>query len=122
MVAVTETFLGSTGESARRVTNLGSTTILPSSFALETNFPNPFNPSTSIEYALPVAAPVLLNVYDVLGQKIRVLVSDSNHKAGYHSMTWDGRDDNGRMVGSGLYLYRLQAGDFTKVRKKTLLK
>jgi fibronectin type 3 domain-containing protein len=121
-VSVTETFLGSKGESARRVTNLASTTILPSSFVLEANFPNPFNPSTSIEYALPVASPVVLSVYDLLGQQIRVLVSDGNQKAGYHSMTWDGRDDNGRVVGSGLYLYRLRAGNFTQVRKMTLLK
>ena len=122
VVAVTETFLGSEGETARRVRNLGSTTILPSSFALETNYPNPFNPSTSIEYALPVASPVLLSVYDILGQRVRILVTDSNHKAGYHTRTWDGRDDSGRMVGSGLYLYRLKAGDFTQVRKMTLLK
>ena len=122
VVAVTETFLGSEGETARRVRNLGSTTILPSSFALETNYPNPFNPSSSIEYALPVASPVLLSVYDILGQRVRILVTDSNHKAGYHTRTWDGRDDSGRMVGSGLYLYRLKAGDFTQVRKMTLLK
>ena len=122
VVAVTETVLGSADEPARRVTDLGSTTILPSSFALETNFPNPFNPSTTIEYALPVASPVLLSVYDLLGQKIRVLVSDSNHRAGYHTIAWDGRDDSGRIVGSGLYLYRLKAGDFTQVRKMTLLK
>ncbi len=59
---------------------------------------------------------------DILGQRVRILVTDSNHKAGYHTRTWDGRDDSGRMVGSGLYLYRLKAGDFTQVRKMTLLK
>ncbi len=121
LVTVTETYLRNEGNS-RKVSNQASTTVVPRTFALEANFPNPFNPSTTIEYALPISAPVRLYVYDVLGQRIRTLVSGSSQVPGYYRINWDGRDDARRAVASGLYFYRIEAGSFSQVRKMTLLK
>ena len=86
----------------------GEGTVRPLSFALYANAPNPFNPQTAIGYALPVAGQVELVVYDVVGQRVRVLVS-ALRAAGMHEVVWDGRDDSGQRVGSGVYLYRLRA-------------
>ena len=83
-------------------------TVRPLAYALYGNAPNPFNPETSIGYALPVASVVELTVYDVVGQRVRVLVSGV-HAPGMHEVVWDGRDDSGQQVGSGVYFYRLQA-------------
>ncbi|MFA6108568.1 MAG: FlgD immunoglobulin-like domain containing protein [Candidatus Latescibacterota bacterium] len=94
---------------------------VPTTFALHANYPNPFNPATTIAYQLPQAAPVRLEVFDVLGQRVRILVSGMQ-PAGYHRVTWDSRDGAGQAVGAGVYLYRLQAGDFVEVRKLLLLK
>ena len=94
---------------------------MPQTFALQPNFPNPFNPSTTIRYQLPSAAPVRLELYDVLGQKVRTLVEDQG-VAGVHRVVWDGRDSAGRAVAGGVYFYRLQAGEFSQVRKLLLLK
>ena len=94
---------------------------VPQVFVLQPNFPNPFNPSTTIRYQLPVGSEVSLEIYDVLGQKVRTLVS-GKQAAGFHRMVWDSRDDSGRQVAAGAYLYRLRAGDFTQVRKLMLLK
>ncbi|MBI2504545.1 MAG: T9SS type A sorting domain-containing protein, partial [Candidatus Latescibacteria bacterium] len=94
---------------------------VPQTFALQPNYPNPFNPATVIRYQLPAAAAVRLEVYDVLGQKVRILVAGSE-EAGFHRVMWDGRDEGGRAVAGGVYFYRLQAGEFTQVRKLLLLK
>ncbi|MBN62681.1 MAG: hypothetical protein CME20_15095, partial [Gemmatimonadetes bacterium] len=93
----------------------------PAAFALQPNFPNPFNPATTIPYQLAVDAPVRLEVFDILGQKIKTLVAE-NQPAGFHRAVWDSRDDGGRPVAAGVYFYRLQAGDFNRVRKLLLLK
>jgi DNA-binding NtrC family response regulator len=85
------------------------------------NYPNPFNPSTTIRYALPEASKVSLVVYNLLGQQVRTLVSGSQ-SAGYHSVVWDGRDAAGRMAATGVYIYRLQAGGFVQVRKMLFAK
>lgn len=93
---------------------------LPTEFALEQNYPNPFNPSTTIRYQLPMATNVQLVIINSIGQIIRTL-ADGKTPAGSHSILWDGRDDNGEMVSSGLYFYRLKAGDFTQTRKMILM-
>ena len=93
----------------------------PTTFALYPNLPNPFNPETTIRFELPWAAEVQLAVYDVLGQKVKTLVSGSL-QAGLHSAVWQGRDELGAQVGNGVYLYRLQAGGFIQMRRMLLLK
>lgn len=97
---------------------------VPLAFALGQNFPNPFNPSTTIEYALPAgpaSEPVVVTVYDLRGRIVRKLV-DEPQVPGVYRVRWDGRDDAGREVGSGVYLYRIKAGSFESRRKMVLLK
>ncbi|MBD3401489.1 T9SS type A sorting domain-containing protein [candidate division GN15 bacterium] len=94
---------------------------LPTHFALGQNYPNPFNPSTTIEFALPEAADVRITVYNVTGREVTTLV-ESSMPAGYHQVVWDGRDESGRGVASGVYLYRIEAGGFSDSRKMLLLK
>jgi hypothetical protein len=93
----------------------------PQDFALGANYPNPFNPETTIGYQLPTVAQVRLEVYDVLGQKVRTLVQQVE-PAGYHTAVWDGRDDGGNALAGGVYLYRLQADEFSQVRRLLLMK
>jgi flagellar hook assembly protein FlgD len=88
---------------------------------LHHNFPNPFNPTTTIKYDLKDAGKVTLKVYNMLGQEVRTLVS-RNESAGFKSVVWDGRDNSGKMVSSGLYIYRLEAGKFIKSHKMLLVK
>jgi flagellar hook assembly protein FlgD len=94
---------------------------LPIEFALGQNYPNPFNPTTEIEFDLPVRSVVNLQIFNVLGQKVRTLV-DSEMDAGYQSVMWDGSDDSGLEVSSGTYFYILNAGNKTFTRKMTMLK
>ncbi len=94
----------------------------PAVFSLAANYPNPFNPQTTIQYALPQAADVGLTVYNVLGQPIRTLVAE-HQAAGRYAVEWDATNDSGQSVSSGMYFYRLQAGgDFLDVKKMLLLK
>jgi hypothetical protein len=95
--------------------------LTPASYALHQNYPNPFNPATTIQYDLKNAADVTLNVYNLLGQKIRTLVSE-NQPAGYREVVWDGRNDDGVSVASGIYIYRIEAGDFVQTRKMVLMR
>ena len=90
-------------------------------FALEQNRPNPFNPSTQIEFSIPVASNVQLRVFDLRGRLVRTLVS-RDYEAGTWQVTWNGRDGSGRSVASGTYLYELKADNQRKVRKMGLLK
>ena len=94
---------------------------MPQVFSLAPNYPNPFNPSTTIRYQLPVDSRVSLGIYDVLGQKVRTLVRGSK-RAGHCLATWDSRDDMNRQVAAGIYFYRLRAGEYRQVRKLLLLK
>ncbi len=95
--------------------------ITPSSFALSQNYPNPFNPETKIIYDVGKSGFVRLSVTDLLGRHIRTFAA-SDHEPGRYTVTWDGRDENGRVVASGIYLYRLQSREFTLTRKMVLLK
>ena len=94
---------------------------LPTVAALHQNYPNPFNPSTEIRFDIPTARDVQLRIYNQLGQTVRTLV-DRRMKAGTYALEWDGADKMGRGVASGVYFYNLEAGDFTKIRKMTLVK
>ncbi|HIL08113.1 MAG TPA: T9SS type A sorting domain-containing protein, partial [Candidatus Latescibacteria bacterium] len=106
-----------------QVLNLGQaeTRWIPQVFSLAPNYPNPFNPSTTISYQLPLDTQVSLEIYDVLGQKVRTLVSGLK-PAGSYLVSWNSRDDMNRQVAAGVYFYRLSAGDFNQVRKLLLLK
>jgi FlgD Ig-like domain len=95
--------------------------ILPSQFALQQNFPNPFNPTTHIAFTLPQRANLTLKIYNILGQEIREL-ANRDYPAGKHQILWDGADTNGSSVASGIYFYRLKTDAFTETRKMTLLK
>jgi len=98
-----------------------STTAMPTEFRLQQNYPNPFNPQTTIRYDLPVQSDVRLTLFDVLGRTVRTLV-DAKQPAGAHTAVWDGRDDRGRQLASGVYVYRITAGTFKKSAKMLLLK
>lgn len=89
--------------------------------SLGQNTPNPFNPETRIAYTLPDAEQVRLTVYNLLGQVVRRL-ADQAQTAGRHEVRWDGRDEAGRVVASGVYLYRIEARGFSAVRRMVLLK
>jgi hypothetical protein len=93
----------------------------PKSFVLSQNHPNPFNPSTTIDYIIPEgpALPVHLVIYDVRGRLTRILV-DVDRLAGRYTVHWDGKDNHGNEVGSGIYLYRIEAGDFKSTRKMVI--
>lgn len=93
----------------------------PAVFALEQNYPNPFNPETTIKYQLPRKSEVKLTIYSILGQEVRTLVIEDK-KAGFYQVIWNGRDNAGIPVASGLYFYQLRAGDFIKTRKMIILK
>jgi hypothetical protein len=93
----------------------------PQKFTLHANYPNPFNPSTTISYDLPKRSLVTLGIYDLLGKQIKILVNQSQD-AGNKIAMWNGTDNLGRPVSAGVYLYQIQAGDFTQTRKMLLLK
>ena len=94
----------------------------PAAFALANNYPNPFNPATTIKYALPQAADVELTVYNVVGQPVRTLVAE-HQSAGRYVVEWDATNDSGHSLSSGMYFYHLEAGgDYREVKKMLLLK
>ncbi len=99
---------------------------LPQEFALSQNYPNPFNPSTSIEFSVPVNSKVTLTIYNLLGQVVTTLVNEEV-SAGHYSTVWNGADDNGFQVSSGVYLYKIKASgnngtDYSQMKKMFLLK
>jgi len=95
---------------------------IPHQFALSQNYPNPFNPSTTIQFDLPATSSVTLEIFDLLGVRIRTLVGGQRMSPGRHSEVWDGLTDNGLTVSSGTYVYRLRAEDRTSSRTMSLLK
>ncbi|MCK4578622.1 MAG: Ig-like domain-containing protein, partial [Candidatus Marinimicrobia bacterium] len=94
---------------------------LPSDYVLYANYPNPFNPATTIEFALPQRDQVRITVYDLLGRAVRNL-ENATLDPGRHSIIWDGRDDHGRQVAAGMYIYRLVTPSASLARKMLLLK
>lgn len=104
------------------VTDVGHTTAdLPDNFYLSQNYPNPFNPSTEITYSIATGKNISLTVFNTLGQEVAVLVNQFV-SAGNHTVKWNGTDEDGNPVASGIYLYRLRSGDMSETRKMLLLK
>ena len=95
--------------------------VIPDRFDLQQNYPNPFNPATNIVVSLPDRSNVRVEVYNTIGQLVSVLV-DTELAAGRHRFKWDARDDTGRAVASGVYIYRMVAGAYSQTRTMTLLK
>ncbi|MCB0302377.1 MAG: T9SS type A sorting domain-containing protein [Calditrichaeota bacterium] len=99
----------------------GAISNLPMEYALDQNYPNPFNPTTTVRFALPEASNVTLSIYNILGQEVYNLVR-GNLEAGFHTFQWNATDQYGARVTSGIYIYRLQAGNFVQTRKMLLVK
>jgi hypothetical protein len=104
------------------ITEVETGEMVPTEFALGQNYPNPFNPSTTIRFSLPREVPVTLEIYNVLGVKVRTLSDGRVMSAAFHTVVWDGRDEAGAVASTGVYLYRIQAGQFVAARKMTVLK
>jgi len=104
---------------ATSVRRIGET--LPTAYRLAPNYPNPFNPSTTINYAVASAGQTTLKIYNMMGQEVVTLVSEQQ-PAGEYSVVWDGRDAAGIAASSGVYLLRLQSGEFSRSRRITLVK
>jgi hypothetical protein len=99
---------------------------LPNTFALSQNYPNPFNPTTTIQFDVPVSSDVSITIYNILGQKVKEVVHD-RFEVGRYSIVWDGRNESGLSVASGVYFVRMQASDgrqssFVKVTKMVLVR
>ena len=94
---------------------------VPLDYLLSQNFPNPFNPSTSVQFSIPVEGFVNIKVYDMLGQEVADLYS-GNAQAGTYTLNWNGKDNSGNNVSSGSYIYKMTAGDFVQSKKMTFLK
>lgn len=95
--------------------------VLPLTFALYQNYPNPFNPQTTIKYFLPKSSDVSLKIYNSLGQEIKTIVNKEQN-AGEYSVVWNGMDNNGKGVSSGIYFYRMRSDGFTSVKRMLLIK
>jgi flagellar hook assembly protein FlgD len=93
----------------------------PGDYELLNNYPNPFNAQTIISYQIPKAGHVRISVYNLMGQEITMLC-DEMHQAGIHKVLWDGKDQKGINVPSGIYLYRFEADDFRASKKMLMLK
>jgi len=116
-------FLTSTESSTGRSQNTGAdeTPALPKEFRVNQSYPNPFNPSATIEYALPSDGNVTIEIYDAIGRKVATLLSEYR-SAGYHSVTWLGKDEGGTAVASGVYFCRVQFGPKAAIQKMILLR
>lgn len=99
----------------------GSTAEGPQAFTLYQNSPNPFNPATTLPFELDENSMVMLTVYDSTGRLIRTL-ADRQFTVGRHTIVWDGADDSGKTVSSGVYLYRLEAGGMMQSRRMVLVR
>ena len=95
--------------------------LIPTVFALLQNYPNPFNPVTTLRYDLPEQSTVNIIIYDMLGRQVRTLLNQTQD-AGFKSVIWDATNDYGKPVSAGVYLYKLQAGEFVQTRKMVLMK
>lgn len=105
----------------KSLTSIGHTPDVPTVYQLDQNYPNPFNPSTTIRFTVPVAGKVTLTVYNVAGQKIATLIN-GNVTAGSHTRVWNGKDNAGNQVASGVYFYKLTAEKFSATEKMILMK
>ena len=94
----------------------------PYEYVLHDNFPNPFNPETQIRFSLGGRENVKLVIYDIMGRQVRTLANGDSFNSGFHVLNWDGRDNIGEKVASGMYIYRIKAGDFIADKKMLLVK
>ena len=108
-------------EGALEELNIKNNKALPERFTLHQNYPNPFNPVTNLDYDLPEDAMVNITVFDMMGKVVRTLVNDQQ-SAGYKTLQWNAMSNSGQPVSSGLYIYTIQTGEFSKTRKMILLK
>jgi hypothetical protein len=122
------TFVGTVYFDDLTVQKVGTTTAVkgvganvPRVFDLSNNYPNPFNPSTNIQFAVPHQGNITLAVYNVLGQHVRTL-AEGDYAPGQYTVTWDGKDESGRTVTSGMYFARLETGSIALVRKMLMMK
>ena len=113
----------------RDVADLGATVgidddvkVNPYEYALHDNFPNPFNPETQIRFSLGGQENVKLVIYDIMGRQVRTLANGDSFNSGFHVVNWDGRDNLGEKVATGMYIYRIKAGDFVADKKMLLVK
>jgi len=115
--------IGLTDQELRGLESLMGASRLPRSLILYQNSPNPLNPSTTISYSIPEGAALeaRLEIYNIRGQIVRILVDDLQ-EPGVYQVFWDGTDGQGKEVPSGVYFYRLKAGDSTRVRKMVVLR
>ena len=101
--------------------NINHDKTIPDQYILFPNYPNPFNPLTTLRYDLPENAMVNITIYDMLGREIKTLVN-TTQDAGFKSVQWDATNDYGKPVSAGIYLYQIQAGEFVQTKKMVLLK
>ncbi len=94
---------------------------IPAAYELSQNFPNPFNPATAMRLGLPAAGNVTLKIHDTLGREIRTLLRNAAKSPGFHIAVWDGKDESGLAVASGVYFYRLTVNGFSQIRKMILV-
>jgi hypothetical protein len=99
----------------------GPTASLPTEFGLKQNYPNPFNPETNIQFMVPQGSNVSIEIFNILGQKVKKLVSEFKD-AGIYSVRWDGANEDGQNVPSGVYFYKMVAGDFAQTNKMIMLR
>ena len=107
-------------EKSTIITDVEDATI-PVEFSVSQNYPNPFNPSTTIRYAIPQQSFVVIKVYDIIGREVKTLVN-TEKSPGIYNVQWNGDNNFGSKVATGIYIYRVIAGNFTQVKKMILLK
>ncbi|MCZ7611385.1 MAG: T9SS type A sorting domain-containing protein [Ignavibacterium sp.] len=110
-------YTGATG-----LVDQGYNVVMPEDYVLENNFPNPFNPSTTIKFILPLQKKISLKIYDMLGKEVATLINNEVYEKGSHEMVWDATNNSGVKVASGNYVATLTYGNFSKSIKMTLLK
>lgn len=118
---VTRYDLDNLGEKVTIETDVKNINIVPTDFSLGQNYPNPFNPTTTIQFALSDPAKVQLIIYNIMGEHVRTLISKT-HAAGTFNITWDGTNDKGMLVSSGIYIYQIKAGNNIAVKKMSFMK
>jgi hypothetical protein len=94
--------------------------VIPIDFKLSQNFPNPFNPETTIRYQLPEETRITLEIFDILGRRVKTLLDNKYREAGYHQISWDGLNQNKHAVASGIYLLNFKSEIYNKVIKMVL--
>jgi len=98
-----------------------NTSSIPTSFLLSQNYPNPFNPETTISFDMPIEEHISLEIYNIIGQKVKTLVNE-NLVPGRYILKWNGTDQYNKPVSSGIYFYKLKSASFTATKKMTLMK